>query len=79
MALLPTFAYTRFDPFSLPCPHVVFVPSKRIFLSWLLWQRLGMVEERIGKLLTDDPTVIEASLAQYSDLVYPDNTSVLHK
>ncbi|WZZ09660.1 hypothetical protein YC2023_095581 [Brassica napus] len=38
-----------------------------------------MVEERIGKLLTDDPTVIEASLAQYSDLVYPDNTSVLHK
>ncbi|KAJ0247402.1 3-hydroxyisobutyryl-CoA hydrolase-like protein 2 [Hirschfeldia incana] len=44
-----------------------------------LHSRLEMVEERIGKLLTDDPTVIEASLAQYSDLVYPDNTSVLHK
>lgn len=38
-----------------------------------------MIEERICKLLSDDPTVIEASLAQYGDLVYPDSSSVLHK
>ncbi|KAL6985160.1 3-hydroxyisobutyryl-CoA hydrolase [Sarracenia purpurea var. burkii] len=41
--------------------------------------RLPSVEERLGKLITDDPTVIEDSLAQYGDLVYPDKRSVLHK
>ncbi|KAH7574039.1 hypothetical protein JRO89_XS03G0243400 [Xanthoceras sorbifolium] len=43
------------------------------------WQRLAMIEERLGKLITDDPSVIESSLAQYGDLVYPDRESVLHK
>ncbi|KAL5782989.1 hypothetical protein ACOSP7_008018 [Xanthoceras sorbifolium] len=41
--------------------------------------RLAMIEERLGKLITDDPSVIESSLAQYGDLVYPDRESVLHK
>ncbi|VVB10757.1 unnamed protein product [Arabis nemorensis] len=41
--------------------------------------RLEMIEERIGKLLSDDPAVIEDSLAQYGDLVYPDSSSILHK
>ncbi|XP_052209970.1 3-hydroxyisobutyryl-CoA hydrolase-like protein 2, mitochondrial [Diospyros lotus] len=41
--------------------------------------RLAMVEERLGKLMTDDRSVIEDSLAQYGDLVYPDKRSILHK
>lgn len=42
-------------------------------------QRLAMVEERVGKLVTDEPSVIEASLAQYGDLVYQDRRSILSK
>lgn len=41
--------------------------------------RLAWVEERLGKLMTDDTSVIENSLAQYGDLVYLDKRSVLHK
>ncbi|KAB1204699.1 3-hydroxyisobutyryl-CoA hydrolase-like protein 2, mitochondrial [Morella rubra] len=41
--------------------------------------RLALIEERIGKLITDDPSVIETSLQQYGDLVYPDSGSVLRK
>ncbi|KAK7852747.1 3-hydroxyisobutyryl-coa hydrolase-like protein 2 [Quercus suber] len=41
--------------------------------------RLAWVEERVGKLITDEPSVIETALAQYGDLVYPDRGSVLHK
>ncbi|XP_058084968.1 small ribosomal subunit protein mS47 [Magnolia sinica] len=41
--------------------------------------RLGWIEERLGKLVTDDPSVIETSLEQYGDLVYPDKRSVLHR
>ncbi|XP_021890699.1 3-hydroxyisobutyryl-CoA hydrolase-like protein 2, mitochondrial [Carica papaya] len=41
--------------------------------------RLGWVEEHIGKLANDDPSVIETTLGQYGDLVYPDRSSILHK
>lgn len=41
--------------------------------------RLAWLEERLGKLVTDDPSVVEASLSQYGDLVYPDRSSVLYK
>ncbi|XP_027101611.2 small ribosomal subunit protein mS47-like [Coffea arabica] len=44
-----------------------------------LKERLPLIEERLGKLNTDDHTVVENSLAQYGDLVYPDRGSVLHK
>ncbi|KAA8525592.1 hypothetical protein F0562_007447 [Nyssa sinensis] len=44
-----------------------------------LKDRLTWIEERLGKLTTDDPSVIENNLAQYGDLVYPDKRSVLHK
>ncbi|KAJ8533888.1 hypothetical protein K7X08_007212 [Anisodus acutangulus] len=44
-----------------------------------LKERLPWMEERLGKLITDDRLVIENSLAQYGDLVYPDRRSVLHK
>lgn len=38
-----------------------------------------MVEERVAKLVTDEPSVIKASLAEYGDLVYPDSRSILAK
>ncbi|KNA21788.1 hypothetical protein SOVF_039650 [Spinacia oleracea] len=41
--------------------------------------RLPMIEERLAKLMTDDPSVVESSLAQYGDLVYPDKSSVVYK
>ncbi|KAF3446195.1 hypothetical protein FNV43_RR11374 [Rhamnella rubrinervis] len=41
--------------------------------------RLTWIEERLGKLVTDVPSVIEASLAQYGDIVYPDKRSILFK
>ncbi|KAM7513344.1 hypothetical protein LguiB_012219 [Lonicera macranthoides] len=41
--------------------------------------RLAWMEDRLGKLMTDDTSVIENSLAQYGDLVYPDKRSILHK
>ncbi|WCJ30393.1 3-hydroxyisobutyryl-CoA hydrolase-like protein 2 mitochondrial [Euphorbia peplus] len=44
-----------------------------------LHERLSLVEDRIGRLMTDDKNVIETSLAQYGDLVYPRNMSVLSR
>lgn len=41
--------------------------------------RLPMIEERLGKLNTDVPSVIRDSLAQYGDIVYPDRSSIIHK
>ncbi|KAG2390160.1 hypothetical protein LR48_Vigan07g249700 [Vigna angularis] len=41
--------------------------------------RLPLLEEQLGKLITDKPSVVEASLAQYGDIVYPDKGSVLHR
>ncbi|KAJ0031491.1 hypothetical protein Pint_12507 [Pistacia integerrima] len=46
---------------------------------YILNARLALIEDRVGKLNTDVPSVIENSLAQYGDLVYPDRESVLHK
>ncbi|XP_057426993.1 3-hydroxyisobutyryl-CoA hydrolase-like protein 2, mitochondrial [Lotus japonicus] len=51
----------------------------RLATHYSLNARLPLLEERLGKLITDDPSVVEASLAQYGDLVYPDGSSVLHK
>lgn len=31
-----------------------------------------MVEEKLGELVTDDPSVVEASLEKFSELVCPD-------
>ncbi|KAL4599999.1 hypothetical protein ACB092_11G165900 [Castanea dentata] len=41
--------------------------------------KLALIEEQLGKLDTDDPSVIENSLEKYSDLVCLDNISVLHR
>ncbi|XP_030513495.2 3-hydroxyisobutyryl-CoA hydrolase-like protein 1, mitochondrial [Rhodamnia argentea] len=41
--------------------------------------RLPLIEEQLGKLVTDDPSVIESMLEKYGDLVCPDKMSVIHK
>ncbi|XP_031374524.1 3-hydroxyisobutyryl-CoA hydrolase-like protein 2, mitochondrial [Punica granatum] len=41
--------------------------------------RLPMLEERLGKLVTDDASIIEKALAQYCDFVYPDKRSIIWK
>ncbi|KAI8001433.1 O-fucosyltransferase 7 [Camellia lanceoleosa] len=40
--------------------------------------RLPLIEEQLGKLVTDDPSIVETSLAKYGDIVYPDRASALH-
>lgn len=42
-------------------------------------QRLPLIEEQLGKLVTDDPSVIETSLEKSSDLVSPDKKSVVKR
>ncbi|ONK55692.1 uncharacterized protein A4U43_C10F30 [Asparagus officinalis] len=41
--------------------------------------RLSWIDERLAKLVTDDPSVIDSSLAQYGDIVYPDKKSIVHR
>lgn len=41
--------------------------------------RLPLIEEELGKIVTDDPSVVEASLDKYGEVVYPDETSVLQR
>ncbi|TKY68966.1 3-hydroxyisobutyryl-CoA hydrolase protein 1 [Spatholobus suberectus] len=40
---------------------------------------LPLIEEQLGKLVTDDPSVIETTLEQYGELVHPDSSSVLQR
>jgi 3-hydroxyisobutyryl-CoA hydrolase len=49
-----------------------------VIASFLL-QRLPLIEEQLGKLVTDDPSVIETCLEKYSELVYTDKTSVVSR
>ncbi|CAA0842713.1 3-hydroxyisobutyryl-CoA hydrolase-like protein 1-mitochondrial [Striga hermonthica] len=39
--------------------------------------KLPLVEEQLGNLVTDDPSVIETSLGNQGDSVHPDQTSVI--
>ncbi|XP_075079129.1 3-hydroxyisobutyryl-CoA hydrolase-like protein 1, mitochondrial isoform X2 [Nicotiana tabacum] len=41
--------------------------------------RLPLIEEQLGKLITDEPSVIESSLAKFGDIVHPDRMSVLQR
>lgn len=50
---------------------------KALFFSVL--QRLPVIEEQLGKLVTDDPSVIETTLEKYGDLVHPDSHSALQR
>nr|GMD41327.1 3-hydroxyisobutyryl-CoA hydrolase-like protein 2, mitochondrial [Ipomoea batatas]GME15093.1 3-hydroxyisobutyryl-CoA hydrolase-like protein 2, mitochondrial [Ipomoea batatas] len=63
---------------ALDIPEILLC-SKHCTADIRVLQRLPWIEERLGKLMTDDRSVIESSLAQYGDLVYPDRRSVLHK
>jgi 3-hydroxyisobutyryl-CoA hydrolase len=49
------------------------------YMFCFLQQHLDLVDERLAKLVTDDPSVIDSSLAQYGDMVYPDKTSIVHR
>ncbi|KAF8017564.1 hypothetical protein BT93_H2672 [Corymbia citriodora subsp. variegata] len=51
----------------------------RLATHYSLNARLALIEERLGRLTTDDPSVIETSLSQYGGLVYPDRKSIIHK
>nr|GEY67626.1 mediator of RNA polymerase II transcription subunit 15A isoform X1 [Tanacetum cinerariifolium] len=60
---------------------------QRLYESWednsqigfVTMKKLSWIEERLGQLMTDDPSVISDSLAQYGDLITVDRHSVLHK
>lgn len=41
--------------------------------------RLSWIDEQLAKLATDDPSVIDSSLTEYGDVVYPDSKSVIHR
>ncbi|KAK9749191.1 hypothetical protein RND81_02G108300 [Saponaria officinalis] len=41
--------------------------------------KLPQLEEQLGSLVTDDFSVVETSLQEYSDVVVPDNMSILHR
>nr|GMD62104.1 3-hydroxyisobutyryl-CoA hydrolase-like protein 1, mitochondrial [Ipomoea batatas] len=42
-------------------------------------ERLHLIEEHLGNLETDDPTVIDSSLARFADIAHPHQTSVMHR
>ncbi|XP_031113859.1 3-hydroxyisobutyryl-CoA hydrolase-like protein 1, mitochondrial [Ipomoea triloba] len=42
-------------------------------------ERLHLIEEHLGNLETDDPTVIDSSLARFADVALPHQTSVMHR
>nr|GLL40750.1 3-hydroxyisobutyryl-CoA hydrolase-like protein 1, mitochondrial [Ipomoea trifida] len=42
-------------------------------------ERLHLIEEHLGNLETDDPTVIDSSLARFADIALPHQTSVMHR
>ncbi|PIN21919.1 Enoyl-CoA hydratase [Handroanthus impetiginosus] len=44
-----------------------------------LLSKLPLVEEQLGNLITDDPSVVETSLANHGDTVHPDQASVIHR
>ncbi|KAI9078458.1 hypothetical protein K1719_039554 [Acacia pycnantha] len=46
---------------------------------YTLSARLPLIEEHLGKLVTDDPSVIETTLEKYGDLTQPDSRSVLQR
>ncbi|PON74550.1 Enoyl-CoA hydratase/isomerase, HIBYL-CoA-H type [Parasponia andersonii] len=51
----------------------------RLATHYTLNERLSWIEERLSKLITDDPSAIETSLAQYGDIVYPEKRSILSR
>ncbi|XP_059651596.1 3-hydroxyisobutyryl-CoA hydrolase-like protein 1, mitochondrial [Cornus florida] len=50
-----------------------------IATHYSLSARIPLIEEQLGKLVTDDPSVVETSLEEFGDLDFPDSMSVLHR
>ncbi|KAE8721258.1 3-hydroxyisobutyryl-CoA hydrolase-like protein 1 [Hibiscus syriacus] len=42
-------------------------------------EKLRLIEEELGNLVTDDPSVIESTLEKYSDVAYPEKISALRR
>ncbi|XP_021281271.1 3-hydroxyisobutyryl-CoA hydrolase-like protein 1, mitochondrial isoform X4 [Herrania umbratica] len=42
-------------------------------------EKLPLIDDELGNLVTDDPSVIESSLEKYSDVPYPEKISALHR
>ncbi|KAL6494113.1 hypothetical protein OROGR_032022 [Orobanche gracilis] len=42
-------------------------------------RKLPLVEEQLGNLVTDDPSIVETSLGNQGDSVHPHQTSVFHR
>ncbi|KAI6680373.1 hypothetical protein NL676_034254 [Syzygium grande] len=82
-SFLPPFPFTwlsRGIPGSYGDKHNgVEMAACHLATHYSLNERLTLIEERLGRLTTDDPSVIETSLSQYGDLVYPDRRSTIHK
>ncbi|XP_065632699.1 3-hydroxyisobutyryl-CoA hydrolase-like protein 1, mitochondrial isoform X2 [Quercus suber] len=55
------------------------VTDKTVCSNFACSHKLALIEEQLGKLDTDDPSVIETSFEKYSDLVYLDNIIVIHR
>ncbi|XP_006347921.1 3-hydroxyisobutyryl-CoA hydrolase-like protein 1, mitochondrial [Solanum tuberosum] len=41
--------------------------------------KIPLIEEQLGTLITDDPSVIERSLENWGEIVHPDPASILHR
>ncbi|KAK6804353.1 hypothetical protein RDI58_002137 [Solanum bulbocastanum] len=41
--------------------------------------KIRLIEEQLGTLITDDPSVIERSLGNWGEIVHPDPASILHR
>ncbi|KAL3348825.1 hypothetical protein AABB24_022136 [Solanum stoloniferum] len=41
--------------------------------------KIHLIEEQLGTLITDDPSVIERSLGNWGEIVHPDPASILHR
>lgn len=59
--------------------HFFILLSQHIIAHPQYLQKLPLVENYIGKLVTDDPSVIESSLAKHGVTVHPDQNSVVHR
>lgn len=67
--------------FSIYPNHLIhcFSISACLFSPIFILQKLPLVEERLGNLITDDPSVIETCLGDQGDSVLPDQTSVVNR
>lgn len=73
-SFLLTFSFLQLSDalFSFSISHCIVCHSS-------CFQKLPMLEEQLGNLVSDDPCVIENTLDSQGDTVFPDQTSVMHR